>query len=147
MFRVAIGDSILVGMERRLREKKIQCDGEVGRSFDQGLSILAKLALGPDDTALLILGTNHGIKTAQLAEAMLYADGADVWFMTVTGVPHASNTNTNVRAFCKARPRAHLLDWAMISAGLPIFREDGYHPTRRGLDLLAECCLLAFGAR
>lgn len=144
----AIGDSIMVGAETSLAELNpdMVIDAEVGRSFAQGLDVLAErlTASPPPNVLVFALGTNNGATEGQIARLAAMGNDIDDIVLVNVVVPRGwqDATNLAIRQAAGLRDNVSFVDWYSAAQGRSeLFRSDGYHPNDLGrqqwVDLIA----------
>ncbi|HET9050289.1 MAG TPA: hypothetical protein VFO60_01220 [Candidatus Dormibacteraeota bacterium] len=141
----AVGDSVTLDIANPLRADVpgVVVDGQVGRQFSVGISIIAGLRSAGRLPPMVIvaLGTNGTVTAQQIDQMMSAATGARrVVFVTVH-VPRVwqDSDNAVIRAGVTRYPNAGLADWNALSAGHPAwFAPDGYHLSTTGATALAR---------
>jgi hypothetical protein len=128
----AIGDSVMLGARSELIARGIRVNARMIRQFDDGVSLVRKLA--QDDrlprSVVVHLGHN-GSLTAAECDALVRAAGTDrrVWLVTLK-VPRSWQAANNRRLITCARrhERAHLIPWGAYSRHhRSWFYSDGFH--------------------
>jgi peptidoglycan/LPS O-acetylase OafA/YrhL len=141
----AIGDSVMVGASRQLREaiEYLSIDAAVSRQAKTAVALLrAKREAGQlGDVVVVHIGTNGPFSARQLDEMMqTLADVRRVVFVNVKVPRRWEAANNTVIAEGVARySNARLADWHTATADHPeLFARDGIHPQRAGARLYAE---------
>ncbi len=148
---ILIGDSVMLGALRELRERfgpQARVDAEVSRQFSDALAMLsAWRTSGLIPSAVVIhLGSNGAISAAQFDDLMAVLDDVPrVYFVTVK-VPRRWESPVNEALVSGVRrwPKARLIDWHAVSYRQRyLFRDDGFHVTREGAQFYADVLALS----
>jgi hypothetical protein len=142
----AVGDSIMIDISRDLAAdvNSVTVDGQVGRSWGAGVSILNGLRVSGRMPQVVIveLGTNGPVDATQFDQMMQACGGAKRVVFTTVRVPRwwEGPVNDTLRNGVARYPGvAVLADWYTYSAGHPEwFSPDGYHVPPAGAVRLAS---------
>ncbi len=132
----AIGDSVMVGVAKKLRETFTNCyvDAKVSRTGWVVEGMLKKLneQKALCQAVVLHLGTNGDCPEKVKDRIMQQCKGHEVFWLTVTNDKNV-HVNDKLKAFVEKYENAHLIDWQLLSSEHPeYFYSDKIHLNSAG---------------
>lgn len=140
----AVGDSVLINIDKYLRNymPNLYLDGKVGRDMPEGPGILQAIKnnVGLGDIVLISLGSNGSANHNDMQSIMDIADGRDVYFVNTSHLQsYMDKVNSDLEAFVKDNPKAHLIDWRSYVKDRPeLLAVDRTHPNVEGSQAYAN---------
>lgn len=141
--RLAVGDSLTVGVTPRLRRLGFSIQAKVGRQFSTAPGIVASYGGRLPRNVVIALGTNGTVSLAACRAVVRRAGPARRVFLVTNRVPRSwqDSNNATLRACDRsfAANRVRIIDWHAASAGHPQwFSGDSIHPSSSGRAAFAR---------
>jgi hypothetical protein len=145
---LAVGDSVMLGAAPQLRRGGFEIDVRGCRQMTEGLGVLSarRRAGSLPDVAVIALGTNWTVTTAQIRTALRILGPTRV--LGLVTPPEAGGVASSDQAVMRAagrrwKLRVKVLDWVARSAG-KAWTWDGMHLTPEGAKAYARLLSGAF---
>jgi hypothetical protein len=135
--RYAIGDSVMLGAARELRDRGIRVDASISRQFDDAIPIVRQMAASGHlpDRVIVHLG-NNGLIDGDDCDRLVRVAGPQrrVFLVTVkVPRPYRDPNNRRLRRCARRHDTASVIDWYTHSRyHRNWFYDDGFHLTALG---------------
>jgi hypothetical protein len=135
--RLAVGDSLMVGVANRMRRRGFAVHARVGRQFSTGPGIVRGYGKRLPRNVVIELGTNGTVQLAHCRAIVPSAGPRRRVFLVTNRVPRSwqGSNNRTLRACDRSfRPsRVRIINWYRASAGHPEwFARDRVHLSASG---------------